>query len=64
MPRPRPATLQALAWVLIYAGALVGVLALALAPDTAPWRAWLGGGGAALAALGAGLIYWRSRLPP
>lgn len=62
----RPQTAETLAWVLIYSGALLVVLGLAvgaLGASTEPLLKWaLIAGGGLDAALGVGLIIWRSKM--
>ncbi|WP_326543280.1 hypothetical protein [Pseudorhodoferax sp.] len=56
--------LQALIWILVYAGLLTLVLGLAVTRYDAPLGHWLVGGGGVVAVVGFALIFVRARLKP
>ena len=60
----KPTTVGTLVWLLVYSGLFMLALGLMVGRSDATFGQWLVLGGGAMAALGAVLVYWRSRMPP
>ena len=56
------ARVEKLIWVLMYGGLLSFVISLFLGPQDSTLAAWMAGGGLVVAAIGAVLVYVRSKM--